>query len=69
MQSAYFLVDGKRYRKARQIVRQFADGVINMALQGRHSVDQKEGSTKYSVVEELTKATKDPTEIRDQVIG
>jgi hypothetical protein len=69
MQSAYFLVDGRKYRKAAQVVRQFADRIIRRALERRETVKEKDSQAKYSVVEELVRTTQDPTEIRDQVIG
>jgi hypothetical protein len=68
MRSIYWLVDGKYYRNASQVVRRFAHRIITAALQKQVSSIEK-ASEKYSVVNELTKTIHDPVEVRDQVIG
>jgi cytochrome P450 len=70
LQSLYWLADGPKLRAANGAIRKFANRIINKTLNGHVGPDNKYGQPeKYSIVEELTKATQDPLEIRDNVIS
>jgi hypothetical protein len=68
LQRLYALSDGPKQRAAARMVRNFANQFIQKALQSRTNLRKAEAE-KYSVVEELAKATQDPIELRDQVLG
>jgi cytochrome P450 len=70
LQSFYWLAGGSKLNAAVDLVRRFADRIIVKTLNARTGPDNKHGKPeKYSIVEELTKATQDPLEIRDNVVS
>lgn len=60
----YWLANSREFRKACTTVKSFADNVVMKALNSGVKVDEK----KFVFLEELAKETRDPIELRDQVL-
>ncbi|QDS68190.1 hypothetical protein FKW77_010513 [Venturia effusa] len=73
LQGLYFLVDGLKWRRAVKTVRSFVNRYVKQALeQETERVDEKMGeveSEDYNFLSELVKETRDPVELRDQILG
>ncbi|KAF1986177.1 cytochrome P450 [Aulographum hederae CBS 113979] len=71
-QQFYYFVDGARFRKSLFIVKEFTGKYIQRALNIRKKSTQTESSEKekkYSLVDELVDTTKDPEELREQLLS
>jgi cytochrome P450 len=65
----YWLANSKAFQKACQTVKSYADGFVNRALSPSHKRQTKsDGLEKYVFLDELIKETRDPIELRDQVL-
>jgi cytochrome P450 len=73
LQGLYWLCDGTRWRRAVKTVRQFLSHYVKLALdqQAAFENEKAEGgqAVKYNLLRELAKETRDPTELRDQLMG
>ncbi|KAE9972846.1 hypothetical protein BLS_008316 [Venturia inaequalis] len=73
LQGLYFVVDGLKWRRAVNTVRSFVNHYVQQALkQEVERVDEKveDGEDKeYNFLSELLKETRDPIELRDQILG
>lgn len=73
LQGLYFLVDGMRWRRAVNTVRSFVNHYVQQALEQEvERVDEKEEDREgrdYNFLSELVKETRDPIELRDQILG
>lgn len=73
LQRLYFVVDGMKWRRAVKTVRNFVNHYVQQALEQEvERVDEKvEGGEEkeYNFLSELIKETRDPIELRDQILG
>lgn len=73
LQGLYFLVDGMKWRRAVNTVRGFVNHYVKQALEQEvervdEKMEDKEGKD-YNFLGELVKETRDPIELRDQILG
>ncbi|KAK2616045.1 hypothetical protein N8I77_002762 [Diaporthe amygdali] len=72
LQGLHWLIPGKRGRTANAFVRKYAAHYVQLALK---AANDKKGSTMvsssagYSLLEALIESTRDPDELRDQILG
>lgn len=74
VQGLYFLVDGMRWRRAVKTVRSFVNHYVQQALEQDETrvdkkMDEEEESGELNLLSELVKETRDPIELRDQILG
>ncbi|RLV94484.1 Cytochrome P450 52A13 [Spathaspora sp. JA1] len=68
-QSAYFLVDGLAFRKAIKKVHQFTKLFVNKALEMSSDELEKKSQERYTFLYELTKSTRNPQVLQDQLLN
>jgi cytochrome P450 len=66
----YWLVKSKKYVDDCGIVQRFADRFVNLALNPdhKHSASEHGKGRKYVLLDELVSETRDPTELRNQIL-
>ena len=73
LQGLYWLVQSRRWWKATANVRKFVNQYVQMALdqqaQEEHTGKPINDGKKYNLLRELARECKDPTELRDQLLG
>jgi len=66
----YWLITSRKYKNACRIVQRFADRFVNLALNPDHkrTVPEHGKKRKYVLLDELVSETRDPTELRNQIL-
>lgn len=64
--SFFWLVNGKKFQKACETVKSFADRFVRIALERK--VGEKREGEKFVLLHALVEETRDPVELRDQVL-
>lgn len=66
----YWLALGRDFRKTCKICHEFIDGFVQQALDDQNKkVNEEKGLEKYVLLEALAKQTRDPAELRDQLLS
>jgi len=70
LRSLYWLASSKKFRKACQTIHEFADRFVRIALDpnNKRRVVASSKKEKYVLLDELVAETRDPTELRDQIL-
>lgn len=73
LQGLHWLIPSKRGRRANAFVRKYAAHYVQLALQAANdnktSTSPSSSSAGYSLLEALIESTRDPDELRDQILG
>jgi cytochrome P450 len=73
LQGMYWLVQSRRWRRATEVVRNFVNQYVKLALdqqaQEEKTGEQIHDGRKYNLLRELANECRDPTELRDQLLG
>ena len=65
MGSLFWIFNSKEFQRSCQIVKSFADSFVNTSL---NNVSEKRNEDKFIFLDELVKETRNPVELRDQVL-